>query len=187
MKCSSSSVATCPYQKEVSKWLKNPIGEDGALTSVNNRKKPGKVWLYRLPNGTLVGFGALAKSSWRWKGEEDPRIPVTMVIWYAVHKDFQGKPEGNREGHYSFQIFDDLVNEAYGDQIDRPLMGLYVHHRNKKAIELYRDFGFTDDGFEAIHIDGELHYKMYAILNENVLAATLKEGYKRMGKEPPRT
>jgi hypothetical protein len=175
-----------PCQKEVSDWLKRPLGEDGALTSISNRKKPGRVWLYRLDE-TLVGYGALAKSNWRWQGEEDPGIPVTMVIWYAVHKDFQGQPPGPREDHYSFQIFDDLVAIANKDQIESPLMVLYVHNENNKAIAVYHDYGFTDDGFDLSIRDEGPHHKMYLILNERVLVAMLEEGYKKMGKEPPKS
>jgi hypothetical protein len=48
-----------PWELEVSDWLKGPIGTDSALTAIHNAEKPGRVWLYRLENGQLVGFGAL--------------------------------------------------------------------------------------------------------------------------------
>ncbi len=72
-----------------------------------------------------------------------------------------------------------MVNEANKDQIECPLMGLYVHYKNKKAIEIYEEFGFTDDGFEPSEMGGEPHRKMYLVLNAYVLAAMLKEGYKK--------
>lgn len=133
------------YETEVSDWLKRPLGEDGALSAIQNAEKPTKVWLYRLEDETLVGFGALAKSSWRWKGKNDPYIPIMMIIWCGVGKEFQGRPEGPREGRYAFQILDDLLGEASVDQNAYPVLGLCVHRDNKKAIKLYKNFGFDVD------------------------------------------
>lgn len=166
-----------PFEKEVSTWLK---AEDGALASVihKNKSKRSQVWLYKLDVDVLVGFGALARGKWRWKGQDDPQIPVTKVIWYAVAKEFQKKPEGDRDGHYSFQIFDDLLDEAMSTKHTHPLMGLFVSADNIRAIELYREFGFTDDGFLA----EEGYQKMYAILDQAVLDRMLDEEWKKLGR-----
>ena len=138
------------------------------MRSVSDRKRPGQVWLYRLPDGTLVGFGALAQTNWKWQGEDDPRLPVSIVIWYAVHGDFQKKPEGPRENHYSFQIFESLVAEAELRQDTHPILGLFVSQENQRAMQLYEDFGFTKDGFELGPDAAEDYQKMYVVLNPPV-------------------
>jgi len=162
-----------PHQKEVSNWLKD---KEGALAAIKQKKgKRAEVWLYKLPGDILVGFGALARGKWRWKGQEDPQIPVTKVIWYAVAKEYQKKPEGDRDGHYSFQIFDDLLEESTRTKDAYPIIGLFVSTENQRAINLYREFGFTDDGFLA----EEGYQKMYAILDEIVLERMLDEEWKK--------
>ena len=83
------------YELEVSDWLKGPFGQDSALTTIRHPAKPSKVWLYRLADGTLVGFGAIGESQWRWKGKKDPKIPVTLIIWLAIAKQFQGLPKAH--------------------------------------------------------------------------------------------
>lgn len=133
------------YETEVSDWLKRPLGEDSALTAIQNLERPAQVWLYRLEDETLVGFGALAKSRWRWTGKKDPFIPITMVIWCGVGEEFQGRPEGPRKERYAFRILDDLLGEASDDQNAYPVFGLCVHTDNHKAIKFYKNFGFDVD------------------------------------------
>jgi hypothetical protein len=67
-----------PYEREVSDWLKGPAeeGVESALNCIADDQRPGRVWLYKLGD-RLVGFGALAKTEWRWPGKNnDPRLPL---------------------------------------------------------------------------------------------------------------
>jgi hypothetical protein len=66
-----------PYQKEVANWLKRPSGEDGALTSIGHKKKPGKVWLYRLKGGS-GGFTSEDMMIYREENEEYQRMYVIL-------------------------------------------------------------------------------------------------------------
>ena len=145
---------------------------------ISQKKRPVRVWLYRLADGTLVGFAALAETAWRWQGEDDPRIPVSIVIWYAVHSDFHGKPDGPREDHFSFRIFEDLVAEADRKRETHPILGLFVSTKNQRAIEVYDEFGFTTEGFDIGPESEDSHQKMYVILNP--------EGFARMYEEATR-
>jgi ribosomal protein S18 acetylase RimI-like enzyme len=174
-----------PYEKSVSEWLKRPFGEDGALTSIKEKKRPGRVWLYNLKEETnkkLIGYGALGKGNWKWKGEDDPRIPVTLVIWCGVAKEYQGKPDGDKENRYSYRIFDDLIDIAYQERQTHPVMGLLVHVDNKRAIAFYRSFGFTDQDMMTYAEDGEVYQRMYVILDEEVFTKVLEDAFKKRGK-----
>jgi len=166
------------YQKEVSDWLKGPFGADSALTSISNTEKPATVWLYRLPDGELVGFGALGKSRWRWKGKKDPFIPISVIIWYAVHKKFQKKPEGPREGHYSYQILEDLIAAALEEQDTHPVLGLAVHKDNERAIRLYLNIGFTEE-LSPFTQDGVEYQRMAVVLNAEALGQLWEEAKKK--------
>ncbi len=97
---------------------------------------------------SLVGFGAIGQSEWRWTGKKDPYLPVTMITWFGVHEDYQGQPPLPKEDRYSRKIFEDLISEALEDQETHPVLGLVVRAENTRAIHLYREFGFTDHGLQ---------------------------------------
>lgn len=169
-----------PFAREVSNWLKGPLEADSAITSINHPQRPGKVWLYRLENGTLVGFGALAKSEWRWKGKKDPKIPLTVIIWVGIDKAFRGKPDGPREGRYSSQILDDLIAEALEDKQTHPVLGLFVQTANTRAIELYRRAGFTEKLDTYTDKETGIEYqRMAMILDSDALLQIVRESTKK--------
>ena len=159
-----------PYQLEVSNWLKGELGKDSALSAIKNTERPATIWLYQLEDRRLVGFGALGKSEWRWKGKKDPKIPVTLIIWYAVQKEFQKQPPGPPEGHYSAQILDDLMAVALDDQLTHPVLGLCVQAENQRAIDLYKRVGFTEslDPFIDKETGGK-YQRMAMVLNAAAL------------------
>lgn len=162
-----------PYEVEVANWLKGPglPDVDSALTSINHPEKPGRVWLYKL--GTdIVGFGALAKTDWRWPGKNnDPKLPLSIVIWVGVQKKYWGQPPGPKEERYSIQILDDLVAEATEDAKTHPVLGLFVHKDNKRAIKFYKDAGFSDELEQ--RVEKTAHYKMFIVLDEAALEAAI--------------
>jgi len=162
-----------PYEKEVADWLKGPDAPnvDSALTSINHPEKPGRVWLYKLGD-EIVAFGALAKTDWRWPGKNnDPKLPLSIIIWVGVQVKFWGQPPGPKEERYSVQILDDLVAEAMLDAKTHPVLGLFVHKDNKRAIKFYKDAGFSDELEQRVEKTG--HYKMFIVLDDDALAATL--------------
>jgi ribosomal protein S18 acetylase RimI-like enzyme len=169
-----------PHQVEVSDWLKRPMGEDGALTAIHDPQKPNRVWLYRLPDNSLVGFGAIGRSEWRWTGKKEPYLPVTMITWFGVHEDYQGQPPLPKENRYSRKIFEDLISEALEDQETHPVLGLVVRAENTRAIHLYREFGFTDHGLQPF-TDKQTnvqYQKMALILNRESLLR-VRDGAKK--------
>jgi hypothetical protein len=133
------------YEKEVADWLKGAEGADSAITSINHPTKPSRVWLYKLGK-EIIGFGALAKTDWRWPGKNnDPKLPLSILIWIGVQKKYWGQPSGPKEERYAAQILDDLVAEASDDAKTHPVLGLFVHKDNARAIRFYKNAGFSDE------------------------------------------
>ena len=167
---------SAPYELEVSNWLKGSADQESAIASIHHPVRPCKVWLYKLEDGTLVGFGALGKSEWRWKGNKDPRVPVTVIIWVGLQKEFQGQPPppSPKEQRYSVRVLDDLINQASEDKETHPVLGLFVHKDNVKAIRLYQAAGFTDDLDPLRNKAGEIEYlRMAVILDVDSLLGAL--------------
>ena len=173
-----------PYQREVSDWLKRPFGEDGALTTIK-RDPPGKVWLYRLPepDGRIVGFGAMdkAKEGWRWTGSKDPKVPVTLILWYGVQTPFKKQPPSDDpDEHYSAAILDDLIACAYDDKGTHPVLGLCVDKNNEAAVKLYDRKKFTERLSPYIDKEAKVEYlRMARILNPALLIRLIDEGKKK--------
>ncbi len=169
------------HQREVSDWLKSPLGADGALSSISS-ENPVRVYLYRLEDlasedggpGDLVGFGALGLSRWRWKGKKDPYVPLTLLIWFAVRTCFKRQPAGEPDGFYSSQILDDLIAEAMDHQDTHPVLGLCVRPANAGAIDLYRRKHFTVELSPFKDRETDIEYlRMARILNAERLVAIL--------------
>ena len=156
--------------------MKGSADQESAIASIHHPVRPCKVWLYKLEDGTLVGFGALGKSEWRWKGNKDPRVPVTVIIWVGLQKEFQGQPPppSPKEQRYSVRVLDDLINQASEDKETHPVLGLFVHKDNVKAIRLYQAAGFTDDLDPLRNKAGEIEYlRMAVILDVDSLLGAL--------------
>ena len=164
-----------PYEVEVAEWIKGDgsPGVDCALTSMGDPQNPSRVWLYNSGDGRLLGYGALAQRKWRWKGKNDPHIPVTVIIWVGLDAAFQGKPEGAKEERYCVKIMDDLISEANRDCGTHPILGLLVHKDNAKAISLYKWYNFDDGLVPTLHpVTKEVEYlRMFLILDRAALLA----------------
>ena len=129
------------------------------------------MWLYKLDD-KLIGFGALAKTEWRWPGKNnDPRLPLTIVIWLGIQNEFRGQPPSPKEGRYAARILDDLVAEAEVDARTHPVLGQFVHKDNKRAIKFYKDAGFSVELVQRVNkTTGEVeYYKMFIILDNEAL------------------
>ncbi|HEX3149200.1 MAG TPA: GNAT family N-acetyltransferase [Gemmataceae bacterium] len=168
-----------PFEQEVADWLMGPAeeGVESALNSIADERRESRVWLYKLGD-QLVGFGALAKTEWRWPGKnKDPKLPLSIIIWVGIQKEFRGQPPGPREGRYAAQILDDLVAEAEADAWTHPVLGLFVHKDNKRAIKFYKDAGFSDELVQRVDkTTGEVeYYKMFIVLDDEALQDVVKE------------
>lgn len=127
------------WEREVSDWIKD--AQNGALDEI--RKDTCEVWLYADPDGQLVGFGSLGATKWRWPTPQDSRVPLNVIPALGVNQRFWGKPEGPRQDRYSAQILRDLIETARTHTERRPLLGLYVHPQNLRAIRAYENAGFA--------------------------------------------
>lgn len=163
-----------PHELEVSNWLKgsDEQGVDSALNSIAHLEKPGRVWLYR-HGDQIVGFGSLARTEWRWPGKNnDPKLPLSIIIWVGVQKRFWGMPAGPKENRFSAQILDDLVAEAQLDAKTHPILGLFVHKDNARAIRFYKEAGFSDELLQRVEKTG--FYKMFVVLDDEALELALR-------------
>jgi ribosomal protein S18 acetylase RimI-like enzyme len=132
-----------PWELEVSDWIKRPAGQDGAVDAL---ARGTSVWLYVNDAGELVGFGSLAKTEQRWPAAKDPKVAASIIPWVAVDRRFWGQPPGPPEERYASQILDDLISKALLTRDERPLLVLYVHVNNQRAIAFYQRpyFGFVE-------------------------------------------
>ena len=70
--------------------------------------------------------------------------------------------------------------EALKDSATHPVLGLFVHIKNVKAIRFYKSAGFSDELENTPDkVSGEvLYYKMAMVLNDEALLA-----FRRVGKK----
>ncbi len=129
------------WEHEVSDWIKATRGNGGALDALEHGDQ---VWLYATPNGDLVGFGSLGKTSQRWPRSKDPPISVSVIPMVGVDRRFWGQPPGPSEDRYSSRILDDLITEAKAHQTERPILILFVNINNPRAIRFYERAGFIE-------------------------------------------
>jgi hypothetical protein len=171
-----------PYEKEVADWLKGPDepGVDCAVNSIKDPDQPSRVWLYKVGE-KIVGFGSLAKSKWRWPGKNnDGFVPLSVIIWVGVPKEFWGKPEGPKEERYSAKILDDLLAEADSDAKTHSVLGLFVHKDNHRAIKFYKNSGFNDELVQ--RVDKE-YVKMFVVLDDEAFEAAVEAAKASRGKK----
>lgn len=122
-------------------WIKASL--DSACGAVFDLQKypETEVWLFRLADGTVVGFGSIGTTTWTLPPQGGQKTLLTVIPHLAIRKEFQGGPsQVRKEDRYSRQIMDDLLSRS----MERPyaMIGLFVHENNLKAIRLYEQYGF---------------------------------------------
>jgi GNAT superfamily N-acetyltransferase len=122
------------YERELAEWIR--------LDSVSALNCGCKVWLYVTSEKEIVGYGSLGVTRWNYPEPSSKRAALALIPAVAIQKEFWGKPDGPREGRYSSQILDHLITEAGTHPIDVPLLGLFVHPENHRAIKAYERAGF---------------------------------------------
>jgi GNAT superfamily N-acetyltransferase len=130
-----------PWEKEVSEWIKAPAGGGGGLDALEQEVK---VWLYFDRSGNMLGFGSLAETTQRWPSSKDPKIPATVIPMLGLDVRYWGQPSGPPEERYANLILQDLVQEARALAQSHPILVLYVHVNNVRAIRFYERAGFQD-------------------------------------------
>jgi GNAT superfamily N-acetyltransferase len=101
------------------------------------------VWLFLTEGRDLIGYGSLGQTNWRWPAPADKKVAVQVIPAVAIQKAYWGKPDGPREGRYSSLILDHLIAEATDRSDVSPLLGLFVHPDNQRAVKVYERGGFA--------------------------------------------
>jgi hypothetical protein len=132
------------WELPLAAWIKAPPNvKNGALYELRNRKGKLSVWLHVNGVGDLVGYSALGASNWEWPTAEDPRVPISVIPNVAIQKRYWGCPKEDPP-RYSTQILEHQIFEARRHQDRHPLLGLFVHPMNARAIKAYQAAGFAE-------------------------------------------
>jgi ribosomal protein S18 acetylase RimI-like enzyme len=69
------------------------------------------------------------------------------------------------------------VAEAAADARTHPVLGLFVHKDNKRAIKFYKDAGFSDELVQRVDkATGEVeYYKMFIVLDDDALQELVRD------------
>ena len=125
---------TQPWELILADWIRG----EGVVQSMS---RGTQVWLYKTPDGTLIGYGSLGKTRWKWPEPDSPYVRFSIIPALAVKTPFQGQPANvPKSERYSTQIMDDLLRRSI--EHDTDFVVLEVHNRNARAIQFYRSYGF---------------------------------------------
>jgi RimJ/RimL family protein N-acetyltransferase len=150
-----------PFEKELARWIR-----DESLEALG---RGAHVWLYFTAEKELVGFGSLATTRWHYPESEKKRVTLAIIPAVAMQKKFWGKPDGPRENRYSSQILDHLIVEAAQMKLDVPLLALFVHPQNQRAVKVYERAGFSL--FSKTYLDKATNIEYRSMIRLLVMAA----------------
>jgi hypothetical protein len=125
-----------PWEKELASWIQN----EAALV---RRSIPCRIWLYVTEAKDIIGYGSLAMTRWNFPEPKNNRVALALIPAVAIQKQFWGKPAGPRENRYSALILDHLIISAAQMKIDVPILALFVHPENQRAIKVYERAQFS--------------------------------------------
>jgi hypothetical protein len=126
-----------PWSSAVCDWIR---GMSRDCAELDIKKRRCRTFLYRNSAEQVIGFGAIGTTNGEWPRSEDPRLPVAIIPWLGIGRQFHGLPKGNDEIRYADQILADLVYKA--KDTGRRYLVLFVDPRNARAIRLYERNGF---------------------------------------------
>jgi hypothetical protein len=133
-----------PWSRAATEWM---LGSD-VWESIEKRNT--QVWLYRNDSDVIVGFGSLGLTRRRWPPPAGGYSNLLIIPMLGIDHRFHGQPPDPRH-RYSNQIVSHLRHEAIQlfelhQKVGRstlPLLTLFVHRENIRAIRLYEKFGFS--------------------------------------------
>jgi RimJ/RimL family protein N-acetyltransferase len=123
-----------PYERELAEWIRQE--------STIALSQGTKVWIYATSDKAIIGYGSLGVTRWNYPSPSAKRIALAIIPSLAIHRQYWGKPEGPREKRYSSQILDHLITEASFLPLKVPMLGLFVHPENLRAIKAYERANF---------------------------------------------
>jgi RimJ/RimL family protein N-acetyltransferase len=122
------------YERELAEWIRKE-----SITAVTQGTK---VWVYATTDKAIIDYGSLGVTRWNYPSPSDKRIALAIIPNLAIHRQYWGKPERPREEGYSSQILDHLIVEASFLPLKVPMLGLFVHPENLRAIKAYEHANF---------------------------------------------
>ena len=123
-----------PCHLDVTQWIR----EEAA----NHIKQGTRVWMYA-DGKTVLGYGSLGVSRWRYPEPGSKKVPVLIIPAVALAREFWKCPkDADRADRYSSQIMRHLLSEAEAWANRPEAIGLYIHPANEAAKKLYERFGF---------------------------------------------
>jgi hypothetical protein len=99
------------WEREVAEWLRARTGASSVLEDIH--RFGTEVWLYRLPNGDVVGVGSLGSTVYTWPPKSKKKEMVSLIPMVGIQHQFKGEPRGvPREDRYASLILEDLIASA---------------------------------------------------------------------------
>jgi ribosomal protein S18 acetylase RimI-like enzyme len=133
-----------PWAEAATEWI------HGSDVWESMQQRQTRVWLFRNDKDVVVGFGSLGLTRRKWPPPDGTHVNMQIIPMLGLDYHFHGKPP-DREWRYARQIVSHLRYEASASLADHiragkstlPILMLYVHRDNLRAIKLYQGFGFA--------------------------------------------
>lgn len=133
-----------PWSRAATEWM---LGSD---VWESMQKHGTRVWLYRNDSDIVVGFGSLGITRRKWPPPSGEYSNLLMIPMLGVDYRFHGQPPDPRYryanqivSHLRFEAIQLLEEHLQAGRSTLPLLCLYVHRDNRRAIRLYEKFGFV--------------------------------------------
>lgn len=135
-----------PWSRAATEWML------GTEVRASIEKYGTRAWLYRNDKDVIVGFGSLGTTRRRWPPPNGGYCNLLIIPMLGIDYRFHGQPP-DPHPRYSNQIVSHLRFEAIrlvachreSGRATLPLLTLYVHRDNLRAIRLYKKFGFVEE------------------------------------------
>jgi GNAT superfamily N-acetyltransferase len=120
----------------------------------------------------IVGYTALTEDIWETPAGDQPMLIIPAM---ALRKEYWGQPaDAPKEWRYSSQMIEHVIRKAQEIQAtpgSPTLLGLIVHPRNTKAVQLYKRHGFEKFSYSYTVPGTRKKYESYVLALKSVLSA----------------
>lgn len=135
-----------PWSRAATEWI---VGSE-VWNSI--RKYQTRVWLYRNDAGVIVGFGSLGTTRRRWPPPGGNHANLLIIPMLGIDHRFHGQPvdakfrySNQALAHIRFEAIEMLQSHRKAGRTTLPLLSLFVHRDNRRAIRLYEKSGFVPE------------------------------------------